>query len=192
MPTARSPTAGLVDGGDSFFYGVTSIGGTEGLGVLFAISPDGVTFTPLKHFDGATGARPTSELMLGSDGRLYGVTSAGGLTASNAASTLGTIFSVDRAGTSFERLHSFDGTAGAAPNSRLVQIGVGDFIGTTVSSGQCGYGALFRYRGDGTAFTGNDRCGRTNANNNDSGGGYGGPALLLLLGSLVGLRRKVA
>jgi uncharacterized repeat protein (TIGR03803 family) len=185
-----APVAGLIDGGDGTFYGVTSVGGADGLGVLFAISPDGGTFTVLHQFTGADGARPVAELLLGSDGKLYGTTSAGGTNSSGTASTLGTIFSIDRDGTNFSSLHSFDGTIGSAPSSRLVEVGNAEFIGLLASGGKCGYGTLFRYSGAGTTYTGDERCGRKKSNNN-SGGGSGGPALVLLLGSLAWLRRKV-
>ena len=176
------PTAGLVSGGDGTFYGVTSVGGTEGLGVVFAISPDGATYTVLHHFDGPTGARPVAELLLGDDGRLYGAAAAGGLTSTNTASTLGTLFAIDRAGTGFTRLHSFEAAVGASPASRLVQLGEADFVGTLIAAGRCGYGGVFRYSGAGATFTGDTTCGRRG--NNDGGGGHFGPALLLVLGAL--------
>ena len=182
------PVAGLTAGGDGFFYGVTSAGGTEGRGVIFRISPDGATFQVLHNFDGPNGSRPTVELTLGSDGRLYGTTEGGGVNASNATSTLGTIFSIDVAGTNFTRLYSFDGTVGSAPRSSLLELGSADFLGTVGSNGRCGYGSLYRYKGDGTSFEGmDDRCGRRR---NDQGGGSGGPALLLVLGSIAWLRRR--
>ncbi|HET7203889.1 MAG TPA: choice-of-anchor tandem repeat GloVer-containing protein [Steroidobacteraceae bacterium] len=186
------PLAGLVDGNDGFLYGVTSVGGTDGLGVVYSIALADGAFAVLHHFNGETGARPTAELLLGADGRLYGTTAAGGVTSANAASTLGTIFSIDRwaAGTTLTRLHSFDGSVGTAPGSRLVQLGDGDFVGTLAGGGNCSYGAIFRYRADGTTYTGNDRCGRRR--NNDTGGGHGGVAFVLLLGSLAWLRRKTA
>ncbi|HET9693370.1 MAG TPA: choice-of-anchor tandem repeat GloVer-containing protein, partial [Steroidobacteraceae bacterium] len=185
------PQAGLVDGGDGYFYGVTTVGGTEGLGVLFAISPDGATFTVLRHFDGPSGARPSAELLLGDDGKLYGTASAGGETSSGTASTLGTLFAIDRvaAGGSFARLHSFDGAVGTTPGSRLVQLGDADFVGTLAGGGVCGNGAIYRYSGAGASYEGSDRCGRSGNNNND-GGGHGGPVLVLLLGSLAWLRRR--
>ena len=182
------PVAGLTAGGDGFFYGVTSAGGTEGRGVIFRISPDGATFQVLHNFDGPNGSRPAVELTLGSDGRLYGTTEGGGVNASNATSTLGTIFSIDVAGTNFTRLYSFDGTVGSVPRSSLLELGSADFLGTVGSNGRCGYGSLYRYKGDGTSFEGmDDRCGRRR---NDQGGGSGGPALLLVLGSLAWLRRR--
>jgi uncharacterized repeat protein (TIGR03803 family) len=182
------PLAGLTDGGDGFYYGVTSAGGTEGRGVIFRISPDGATFQVLHQFDGPNGSRPTVELTLGSDGRLYGTTEGGGVNASDATSTLGTIFSIDVAGTNFARLYSFDGTVGSGPRSSLLELGSADFLGTAGSNGRCGYGSLYRYKGDGTTFEGtDDRCGRRR---NDQGGGSGGPALLLVLGSIAWLRRR--
>ena len=182
------PVAGLTAGGDGFFYGVTSAGGTEGRGVIFRISPDGATFQVLHNFDGPNGSRPAVELTLGSDGRLYGTTEGGGVNASNATSTLGTIFSIDVAGTNFTRLYSFDGTVGSVPRSSLLELGSADFLGTVGSNGRCGYGSLYRYKGDGTSFEGmDDRCGRRR---NDQGGGSGGPALLLVLGSIAWLRRR--
>ena len=187
-----SPGAGLVDGNDGYLYGVTTVGGTHGLGVVYSIAVADGAFEVLHHFDGPTGARPGAELLLGSDGKLYGTTAAGGVNASNAASTLGTIFVIDRwaAGAHLTRLHSFDGTVGTAPGSRLVQLGDGDFVGTVGVGGNCGYGGIYRYRADGTAFEGNDRCGRSR--NNDSGGGWGGAAFVLLLRSLAWLRRKAS
>ena len=191
-PDGSTPTAGLVDGNDGFLYGVTTVGGTDGLGVVYSIAVTDGAFEVVHHFDGETGARPAAELLLGSDGKLYGTTSAGGVDASNAASTLGTIFAIDRwaAGANLTRLHSFDGTVGTAPASRLVQLGDGDFVGTAGGGGNCGYGAIYRYRADGTAFEGNDRCGRSR--NNNSGGGRGGAAFVLLLGSLAWLRRRAS
>ena len=184
-----TPIAGLTNGGDGFFYGVTNAGGVDGRGVVFRIAPDGTGFAVLHQFNGNDGARPQAELTLGSDGRLYGTTEGGGVDASNAASTLGIIFSIDLAGTNFLPLYNFDGTVGSAPRSSLVQLGEADFLGTAGVNARCGYGSLYRYKGDGTAFEGkDDRCGRRR---NDQGGGHGGPALLLVLGSLAWLRRRV-
>lgn len=184
-----SPFAGLIDGGDGTFYGVTSAGGTDGLGVLFSLTPDG-TYTVLHEFAGSDGARPTAELLLGSDGKLYGTTAAGGTTSGGSASTLGTLFSIDRAGTNFTTLHNFDGSVGSAPATTLIQLGSAEFVGVLANGGKCGYGALYRYSGAGTTFEGNDRCGRRK--NNDYGGGHGGPALVVLLGTLAWLRRRTA
>jgi len=187
-PDGAAPQSGLADGGDGFFYGTTSQGGVDGYGVLFAIPADGSTFTVLHAFNNTNGARPSAELMVGGDGKLYGTTSGGGVNSSGATTTLGTLFSIDRAGTNFARLYSFDGASGSTPGSRLLELSSGVFVGTAGSGGSCGFGTLYRYSAAGDTVTGNTRCGRRK--NNNSGGGSTGFGVLLLLGGLAWSRRR--
>jgi len=184
-----TPLGGLVDGRDGFFYGVTAQGGTDGNGVIFAIPADGSTFTVLHSFTGADGARPVAELMVASSGKLYGVTSSGGVSSEGATTALGTIFSIDRAGTNFARLYSFDGKYGSVPSSKLLETASGVFVGVATSTGNCGYGTIFRYSLAGDTVTGNTRCG---LKKNNSGGGSAGFAVVLLFAGLGLLRRRAA
>ena len=181
-----APLAGLVDGGDSFLYGVASQGGASGNGTLFAIAPDGSSFTVLHDFEDATGARPAGALLLASDGRLYGTTVGGGSNEAGAVIGLGVIFSIARDGTGYEVLHVFDSTQGANPSGALLQLSDAVFVGTTENGANCGQGALYRLSLAGDTVDGITNCGRKK--NNSSGGGSTAPALLLLLGVL-GLRR---
>ena len=184
-----TPLAGLLDGGDGYFYGMASQGGTDGNGVIFALPADGSTFTVLHSFTGADGARPIAELMLASSGKLYGVTSGGGVNTSGTATTLGTIVSIDRAGTNFARLYSFDGQHGSLPSSRLLETTPGVFVGAAANTGNCSYGTIFRYSLAGDTVTGNTSCGQKK---NNSGGGSAGFALVLLFAGLGVLRRRAA
>jgi uncharacterized repeat protein (TIGR03803 family) len=177
-----TPLGGLVDGGDGYFYGTTVQGGTDGHGVLFAIPADGATFTVLHAFTGADGSRPVAELMVASSGKLYGVTSAGGVNSAGTTTTLGTIFSIDRAGTNFARLYSFDGKDGSLPSSKLLETAPGVFVGAAGSTGSCSYGTIFRYSLAGDSVSGNVKCGQKK--NNNSGGGSAGFAVLLLFAGL--------
>ena len=78
------PLAGLVQASDGNLYGTTVGGGTNGYGVVFRITTNGV-LTPLLHFNfGNDGIR--ASLVQASDGNLYGTTDAGG--------TLAALFSV--------------------------------------------------------------------------------------------------
>jgi uncharacterized repeat protein (TIGR03803 family) len=191
------PIAGLTDGHDGYFYGVTTVGGSGGVGTIFAILPDG-TAPPavLQNFAINNGSRPEAELLLGSDGKLYGTTVAGGQSAAGAATSFGTIFSVDLftidpAGTGFERLYSFDTTQGSGPMSNLVELSPTVFAGLAGGTGRCGYGTLYRYSATGDTVAGNADCGNNNNNNNNNnGGGAMGPALLLLIGGLGWMRRR--
>ncbi|MEY2918723.1 MAG: hypothetical protein RL261_28 [Pseudomonadota bacterium] len=186
-----TPLGGLVDGGDGFFYGMTAQGGTDGNGVVFVIPADGSTFTVLHSFTGADGSRPVAELMLASSGKLYGVTSAGGVNSTGTATKLGTIFSMDRAGTNFSNLYSFDGKDGSQPSSKLLETATGVFVGAAASSGNCSYGTVFRYSLAGDTVAGNIKCGQKK-NNSNSGGGSAGFAVLLLFASLGLVRRRTA
>jgi MYXO-CTERM domain-containing protein len=194
------PLAGLTDGNDGFLYGVTSVGGTNGQGVIFsldlALVGTGVqadldaAYNVIHEFGGNGGTRPVGELLLGADGKLYGTTSAGGETTGGQPSTLGTFFSIDRTGQNFTRLHSFTNDVGAQPSSRPLQLGAGLFVGTVQLGGKCGYGAIWRYSAAGDTVTGNTRCGQGSGNNNNDGGGSFGWATLALLGALGALRRR--
>jgi uncharacterized repeat protein (TIGR03803 family) len=184
-----TPLGGLVDGGDGFLYGTTAQGGTDGNGVVFALPADGSTFTVLHTFTGADGARPVAELMVASSGKLYGVTSTGGVNSAGTTTSLGTIFSIDRAGTDFSRLYSFDGKYGSLPSSRLLETASGVFVGVATSAGNCSYGTVFRYSLAGDTVTGNTRCGQKK---NNSGGGSAGFAVALLFAGLGLLRRRAA
>jgi uncharacterized repeat protein (TIGR03803 family) len=84
-------------------------------------------------FDGADGASPSSALIQGTDGNLYGTAQAGG-----SGQDEGTVFQITPAGT-LTTLYSFcrqSGCAdGAQPDAALLQAISGDFYGTTVYGG---------------------------------------------------------
>ena len=185
-----TPLGGLVDGGDGFLYGMTAQGGTDGNGVIFVLPADGSTFTVLHSFTGTGGSRPVAELMVASSGKLYGVTSTGGVNSAGTATTFGTIFSIDRAGTNFSSLYSFDGKDGSLPSSKLLETAPGVFVGAATSAGNCSYGTVFRYSLAGDTVAGNVKCGQKK--NNNSGGGSAGLAVLLLFAGLGLVRRRTA
>ena len=184
------PFAGLVNGNDGFLYGVASQSGPNGYGAIFAIKPDGSEFSVLHGFSDTDGSRALAELRLGTDGKLYGTTTGGGVTTSGTVSGLGTFFSIDRTGTSFTKLHDFVSINGTGPSSSVIEQASGVFLGLASSAGNCGYGTIWRYSAAGDTVTGNTRCGRKS--NNNSGGGNVGFGVLLLLGGLGLLRRRRA
>ena len=136
------PQATLVQGQDGIFYGTTQAGGSNSIGTLFKITPDG-QFTSLVSFPSSSvGSYPYGALVQGSDGNFYGTTYIGG-----DASQHGTIFEITPAG-NLTQLIQFSGPGGAypgaSPQSSLVQGSDGNFYGTTVNGGIFTKGTVFR------------------------------------------------
>ena len=148
------PIAGLTIGADGNFYGTTVQGGSNNLGTVFQLTPDG-TFTSIFSFSGTNGANPHATLVRGSDGSFYGTTYTNGGVGSS-----GTLFVITTNG-AFTNLFTFTGTnnpsEGANPGAALVQAGDGTFYGTAQYGGLPnasyhghGYGTIFRSTADGT------------------------------------------
>jgi uncharacterized repeat protein (TIGR03803 family) len=184
-----TPIAGLTELSDGRLYGVTSQAGTKGYGNVFAISPDGATFTVLHDFDNTGGARPAAELALFSDNKLYGTTVSGGTSSTGTATSFGTLFSIAPDGTGFSTVLSLDGTNGSAPGAKLVQLSSKLIIGTTSAGANCGSGSIFRYDADGGTITGDTKCGKKKGNSS-YGSGATDTGLILLLGGIALARRR--
>ncbi len=95
----------------------------------------------------ASGTRPTSPLLQGLDGALYGTTASGG------TSGYGTVFKVNPDGTGYTTLHTFTtvGVDGLTPYAGLVQGSDGTLYGTTYA-GSSSSGTVFKIMPDGTGF----------------------------------------
>jgi uncharacterized repeat protein (TIGR03803 family) len=101
------PFAGLVQATDGNFYGTTQLGGVNGAGTIFKITPSG-TLTTLHSFEGATdGNFSQAGLLQATNGTLYGTTTAGG------ANSAGTVFSLAVGLGPFVRLVPGSGKVGA-------------------------------------------------------------------------------
>ncbi len=129
-----TPSAGLVQGTDGNFYGTTALGGANGGGTVFKMTPSG-TLTTLYSFCAQTGCtdgtEPLAGLVQATNGNFYGTTFEGGdLTCSSTG--CGTVFEITPGGT-LTTLHSFDGANndGEFPSAGLVQATNGNLYGTT-------------------------------------------------------------
>ncbi len=133
------PHGGLMQGNDGNFYGTTQLGGTNAnaYGTLFRITTNGV-LTPLVYFNDTNGGDPYGQLVLGSNGLLYGTTAAG-IVGTNA----GTIFACSTNG-GLTTLAALDpNTVGETPWAGLLLGTNGLLYGTTTLEGSGGYGSLF-------------------------------------------------
>ena len=126
---------------NSILYGMTSTGGANSLGVLFKFNTLTNMFTKLVDFDGVNmGSIPFGDLILGSNGKLYGMTSEGG------DYNLGVIFEYDIATNFLVKKIDFDGVNfGSTPKGSLLEHGSDLLYGMTSTGGVNNKGVIFNY-----------------------------------------------
>ncbi len=146
---AKAPSAALLQAPDGRLYGTSTLGGSNDLGTVFHLNPDGSDFAVIHHFgNGLDGQMPVASLILDSAGFLYGTTSAGG------SDSAGIVFKLHRNGSQYSVLHHFAnaGNDGEFPKAALLEGSDGMLYGTTSAGGLDGVGAAFRLNKGGTAY----------------------------------------
>ena len=143
ITNGKLPSGSLVQGKNEKFYGMTSQGGLNDAGTIFSFEPaNSNTYTSLYSFDNISGSPLGGSLIQTSDGKLYGMTFAGGV------NNRGTIFSFDPDPTNpdpYSKLHDFDVVNGANPYGSLVQSSDGKLYGMTYQGGSYNVGVVFSY-----------------------------------------------
>jgi uncharacterized repeat protein (TIGR03803 family) len=146
--TGANPQSAMILARDGNFYGTTEYGGALNEGTVFKMTPAGVV-TTIAEFGtdpNNPGINPTTSLVQGYDGNLYGTTSS-----DSDGYNSGTIFEVTTSGV-LTTLVQFTGNAyfgfgyngnGYNPNSALVQGSDGNLYGTTASDSLYGAGTVF-------------------------------------------------
>jgi len=127
--------------------GTTNVGGSNNVGTVYKIAPDG-TFATLYSFCNCLDAKwpqATPRLTIDRAGNIYGTSNGGGLFGDN----LGTIFKIKPDGTEKVR-YSFSSADGADPvGGVILEKGTHNLYGTTEGSG----GTAFKLAPDGTFTT---------------------------------------
>ena len=159
-PTGRQPPRSIISRGrpeaavrpticwwpSNMIYGTTSVGGTNNVGMVYAVNTNGTGFTPLYSFaPSPDGIYPLAGLIL--DGAtLYGTAHAGGTNSG------GTLFKINTNGTGYAILHWFTNSPdGNSPQSELV-LGGGTLFGTTAYGGANSNGTIFSISTNGTGY----------------------------------------
>jgi hypothetical protein len=103
---------------------------------LSRTAAEAATSYDVLHSFSAESGFPQANLLQGTDGKLYGTATRGGV-------GRGSVFVLTPTGTGgfdFATLHSFTNSDGAYPYAGLIQAADGDFYGTTSAGGACGCG----------------------------------------------------
>ena len=146
----RTPSGPLIRDGAGNLYGTTSVGGANGQGTVFKLTPSGTekvlySFCPAAGC--ADGQQPAGKLATDSSGNLYGTASAGGANGGG-PNGAGVVFKVDPSGNETV-LYSFCSggapcTDGSSPSAGVVMNLSGSTLyGTTAAGGATDQGTVF-------------------------------------------------
>ena len=143
----KTPYGDLAEGENRKFYGVTSRGGENNMGIIFEWDPFSNVFTKKIDFDGSLkGSSPCGALVL-CDGKFYGMATFGG------ASGKGVIFEWDPVFNTFTKKIDFDGIAkGKYPFGTLSLKG-GKLYGMSRYGGTYDKGVIFEWDPSNNIFT---------------------------------------
>ncbi len=141
----NQPVGRLIEVSSGIFYGMTSIGGTNGKGSIYKFNTSTNQATDVFDFTTNTGTNPMGSLLKASDGLLYGLLAHGGINGK------GTLFSYDYTNSTFNKLIDLADQTGSTPFGSLIEYSNGIFYGLTNKGGLLNGGVLFKY----DAATGN-------------------------------------
>ena len=139
FPNSPLSPVGLVQAGNGKLYGMTSAGGTSDSGTIYSFDPVTNTRVDLANFNTSTGGIPGGSMVLASNGKLYGMTYAGG------NNGVGTIFNFNTSTNKILKLFDFNGTNGANPQGNLIQATNKKLYGMTTYGGTHNFGAIFSF-----------------------------------------------
>jgi uncharacterized repeat protein (TIGR03803 family) len=134
-----NPYGSLVEASNGKLYGMTNSGGANNKGVIFEYDYVNDIMTKILDLSTTTGANPFGTLIEGNSGKLYGLTSAGGI------SSGGTIFEFDPGTSAFVKKYDLGGLDGSGAYGDLLEASNGLFYGVTPYGGTNGKGVLFEY-----------------------------------------------
>jgi uncharacterized repeat protein (TIGR03803 family) len=140
------PFGSVVQGSNGKIYGTTYTGGANRGGTLFEYDITNGIYTKKVDFISGTGVSPSSNMLLASNGNLYGVTSYGGL------QNVGVIFEYDPSINSYTKKIDFQ-SADGNPAGALIQIPNGKMYGVANISGSTAQAMLFEYDPTGNTLT---------------------------------------
>lgn len=140
ISNGSTPYGTLLEASNGKIYGMTSVGGSAGRGVLFEYDFSNNIYTKKIDFAIANGDRPFGSLIEATNGKLYGVTRDGGTL------YIGTLFEYTISTNTLVRLVEFvGGSTGAGPYEGPIQAANGKLYGLTMLGGTTNQGVLYEY-----------------------------------------------
>ncbi len=139
VATGYVPLAEFVQPSNGILYATTSAGGANSGGVLFSWNIGTATYTDLVDFDNATGYSPFSRMTVGSNGLLYGTTSAGG------PNDAGSIYSFNTTTNVYAPVYYMNTNGWSDTWGGVIEDPAGTLVCMASAGGTGGQGALFKY-----------------------------------------------
>ncbi len=137
----EGPYSSLVKKPNGYVYGTTRGGGNNNAGVLFEYQPLSNALSVKVYFDGTNkGRSPYSRLLVANNGKLYGLTSTGGV------NNQGVLFEYNTTTNTYTKVVDFNEISkGKWPFGSLAEGTNGKLYGMTSGGGTNGCGVLFEY-----------------------------------------------
>jgi len=175
------PGVALTPGPGNIFYGMATSGGQNGSGTIFEITSSG-KFTVLHTFsaldangNNEDGAYPLRDIVLGTDGNLYGTSRIGGEnTCTLTSNGCGVAWTMEPSGNNFKVLHQFSPAEGHAASLLQAQDGLfygcAVWPGTSLNGTPLPSGILYRMAPSGANFEVLYTFSQTNASGENTDG----------------------
>lgn len=147
--TGSNPYSTPVQAADGHLYAMAYLGGTNNLGTLFQYNIAGDTLIKKLDFNGSgNGRNPFGNLIVASNGRLYGEMPYGG------SANSGLIFDFNTGSSTYTKLYDFSGgSQGRLPFGSLFQASNQKFYGLSYQGGINNSGVLFEFDPSGNIYT---------------------------------------
>lgn len=139
----KNPQGSLIQASNGKLYGMTNLGGINNKGVLFEYDYTTNIYVKKIDFAGSSnGEAPIGSLMQGANGKIYGMTSLGGI------NNKGLVFEYNYSSNALIKRHDFTGfiySDGSFPKGSLLQASDGKLYGLTSTGGNSDAGTIFQY-----------------------------------------------
>lgn len=139
LDAGMSPFSTLLEVSSGKLYGLTRDGGANNKGVIFEYDYNSNTYTKKIDLSSANGSTPFGSLIKAANGKLYGLTSAGG------SNDKGVVFEYDYINNIYTKKIDLATATGTNPHGSLKEAGNGKLYGMTLFGGSNGAGVLFEY-----------------------------------------------